>query len=92
MGNHLTLADIIIFRFLRLLMITVYSETQRKSFLNNLTLWFINIMKSKEAIEVYGRTILCLVVLALDALVVIALHDGVQDVLATLHTGIGIAQ
>ena len=58
MGNHLTLADIIIFRFLRLLMITVYSEEIRKSFYN-LTLWFINIMKSKEAIEVYGRTILC---------------------------------
>ena len=57
MGNHLTLADIIIFRFLRLLMITVYSEEIRKSFYN-LTLWFINIMKSEEAIEVYGRTIL----------------------------------
>ncbi len=59
MGNHLTLADIIIFRFLRLLMITVYSEKIRKSFLKNLTQWFINIMESEEAIEVYGRTILC---------------------------------
>jgi len=58
-GNKLSLADIIIFRFLRLIMMTVCTETMRNSFLKNLTKWFTNIMESEEAINVYGRTILC---------------------------------
>ena len=58
-GKKLSLADIIIFRFLRLIMMTICTENMRDSFLKNLTKWFINIMESEEAINVYGRTILC---------------------------------
>lgn len=58
-GNKLSLADIIIFRFLRLIMSTVCDEKMRNSYLKNLTKWFRNIMESEEALNVYGRTILC---------------------------------
>ena len=59
MGNKITLADIVLFRYLRFLMMLHFPENLRKSLIPKLTKWFENIMKSPEAIEAYGRTILC---------------------------------
>ena len=36
-----------------------FPEGMRKSLLSNVTKWFEKIMKSKEAVQAYGRTILC---------------------------------
>ena len=58
-GNKLTLADVLLFRYLRLFMMLHFPEGMRKSLLPNVTKWFEKIMKSKEAIQAYGRTILC---------------------------------
>ena len=58
-GNKLTLADVLLFRYLRLFMMLYFPEGMRKSLLPNVTKWFEKIMKSKEAIQAYGRTILC---------------------------------
>ena len=58
-GNKLTLADVLLFRYLRLFMMFHFPDGMRKSLLPNVTKWFEKIMKSKEAIQAYGRTILC---------------------------------
>ena len=58
-GNRLTLADIVLFRYLRLFMMFQFSDGMRKKLLPNTTKWFENIMKTKEAIKAYGRIVLC---------------------------------
>lgn len=58
-GNKITLADIILFRYFRYFMMLQFPEGMRKSVLPNTTKWFNNIMSSPEAIKAYGRTILC---------------------------------
>ena len=59
MGNKLTLADIVLFRYLRFFFMFYLTEKIRNSLCPKLTLWFENIMNSQEAIEAYGRTLLC---------------------------------
>ena len=58
-GSRLTLADIVLFRFLRLFMMFVFPEGMRQKLLPNTTKWFTNIMKTKEAAQAYGRIVLC---------------------------------
>ena len=61
LGDKITLADIVLFRYLRYFMMLHFPENLRSSLLPKakVTKWFENIMKSPEAIEAYGRTILC---------------------------------
>ena len=58
-GDKITLADIILFRYLRFLMMLHFPEGMRKSLFPQTTKWFENIMNSDEAKKAYGRTILC---------------------------------
>ena len=58
-GNRLTLADIILFRYFRFFMMLYFPEGMRKNLLPNVTKWFENIMKTSEAIKAYGKTIIC---------------------------------
>ena len=58
-GNRLTLADIVLFRYLRFFMIFQFPEGKRSKLMPNVTRWFENIMNSKEAIKAYGKTVLC---------------------------------
>ena len=58
-GNRLTLADIILFRYFRFFMMFQFTEGMRNKLLPNVTKWFENIMKTNEAIKAYGNTILC---------------------------------
>ena len=58
-GNKLTLADIVLFRYLRFFFMFYLTEKIRNSLCPKLTLWFENIMNTQEAIEAYGRTLLC---------------------------------
>ncbi len=58
-GNNLTLADIELFNSLRFLMMFHLPEALRKKLIPNLNKWFEKIMNTKEAIESYGRTVLC---------------------------------
>ena len=59
LGNKITLADIILFRYLRFFMMLHFTENIRNSLFPKLTKWFENIMNSPEAVEAYGRTLLC---------------------------------
>ena len=59
MGNKLTLADIVLFRYLRFFFMFYLTEKIRNSLCPKLTSWFENIMNTSEAIEAYGRTLLC---------------------------------
>ena len=59
MGNRITLADIVLFRYLRFFFMFYLTEKIRNSLCPKLTSWFENIMNSQEAIEAYGRTLLC---------------------------------
>ena len=59
LGNKITLADVILFRYLRFFMMLHFTENIRNSLFPKLTKWFENIMNSPEAVEAYGRTILC---------------------------------
>ena len=59
LGDRITLADIVLFRYLRFLMMLHFPENLRNSLFPKLTKWFENIMNTPEAIEAYGRTILC---------------------------------
>ena len=58
-GKNMTLADIILFRYLRFFMMFHFPEGMRKSLLPLTTKWFESIMNSNEAKKAYGRTILC---------------------------------
>ena len=59
LGDRITLADIVLFRYLRFLMMLHFPENLRNTLFPKLTKWFENIMNTPEAIEAYGRTILC---------------------------------
>ena len=59
MGNDITLADVVLFRYLRFFMMFYLTEKIRNSLCPKLTQWFENIMNTKEAIDAYGRTVLC---------------------------------
>jgi elongation factor 1-gamma len=59
LGDKMTLADIVLFRYLRFFMMFHFIENMRNSLFPKLTKWFVNIMNTPEAIEAYGRTILC---------------------------------
>ena len=59
LGDNITLADIVLFRYLRFFMMLHFAENIRNSLFPKLTKWFENIMNSSEAKEAYGRTILC---------------------------------
>lgn len=59
LGDKITLADIVLFRYLRFFMMLHLIENMRNSLFPKLTKWFQNIMNSPEAIKAYGRTILC---------------------------------
>ena len=58
-GKKLTLADIALFRYLRCLMMFHFPEKMRKNFCPKTEEWFEKIMKTPEAVEVYGNTVLC---------------------------------
>ena len=58
-GNKMTLADILLFRYLRFFMMLHFPENVRSGLCPKVTKWFENIMNTPEAIEAYGRTILC---------------------------------
>ena len=58
-GNRMTLADIVLFRYLRFFMMLHFPDGMRKKLLPHTTKWFEGIMKTKEAIKAYGRTVLC---------------------------------
>ena len=58
-GDKLTLADIVLFRYLRFFFMFYLTEKIRNSLCPKLTSWFENIMNTQEAIEAYGRTLLC---------------------------------
>ena len=58
-GNRLTLADIVLFRYLRLFMMFQFPEAMRKKVLPNTSKYFENMMKTEEVIKSYGRIILC---------------------------------
>ena len=58
-GNRLTLADIVLFRYLRFFMMLQFPEGMRKKVLPNTTKWFEKIMNTDEAVRAYGRTMLC---------------------------------
>ena len=58
-GEKLTLADILLFRYLRFFMMLHFPEGMRKSLFPQTTKWFEKIMKSPEAVKAYGRTVLC---------------------------------
>ena len=59
LGNNITLADIVLFRYLRFFMMFYLTEKIRNSLCPKLTSWFENIMNTQEAIDAYGRTLLC---------------------------------
>ena len=59
LGDQITLADIVLFRYLRFFMMLHFTENMLNAKYPNLTKWFVNIMNTPEAIEAYGRTILC---------------------------------
>ena len=58
-NNRMTLADIVLFRYLRYFMIFQFPEGMRTKLIPNITRWFENIMNTPEAIKAYGKTILC---------------------------------
>ena len=58
-GNKMTLADVILFRYLRFLMMFTFPEKLRNSLFPKTTKWFEQIMNTPEAINAYGKTILC---------------------------------
>lgn len=58
LGKKITLADIVLFRYLRFFMMLHMVEERRNKF-PKLSKWFTNIMNSPEAVEAYGRTVLC---------------------------------
>ena len=58
-GQKMTIADVLLFRYLRFLMILYFPENLRNSVFPKTTQWFEKIMNSPEAIKAYGRTILC---------------------------------
>ena len=58
-GNKITLADVILFRYLRFLMMFSFPEKLRNSLFPLTTKWFEKIMGTPEAIKAYGKTILC---------------------------------
>ena len=55
----MSLADIVLFRYLRYFMIFQFPEGMRTKLIPNITRWFENIMNTPEAIKAYGKTILC---------------------------------
>ena len=58
-GEKITLADIILFRYIRLFMMLHFPEGMRKSLFAQTTKWFEKIMNTIDAIKAYGRTVLC---------------------------------
>ena len=58
-GNKMTLADILLFRYLRYFMMFSFPEKYRNSQFPQTTKWFDKIMNSPEALKAYGRTLLC---------------------------------
>ena len=58
-GNKMTLADILLFRYLRFFMMLHFPEGMRKSLFPQTTKWFEIMMNTKEAKKAYGRTLLC---------------------------------
>ena len=58
-GENLTLADVVLFRYLRYLLMLSIPQGLRQSQYKNLEKWFENLMNTPEAVEAYGRTILC---------------------------------
>ncbi len=58
-GNKMTIADVLLFRNLRFLMMLHFPEQLRKTLCPSTTKWFEKIMNTPEAINAYGRTVLC---------------------------------
>ena len=58
-NDRLTLADIVLFRYLRLFMMFVFPEGMRKSLFPNVTKWFEALMVTDAAVKAYGRILLC---------------------------------
>ena len=59
LGDNMTLADVVNFRFVRPYFQLVLPEGLRNSLLKNVAEWFKNIAESPEAIKAYGKTVLC---------------------------------
>jgi elongation factor 1-gamma len=59
LGDNLTLADVVNFRFVRPYFQLVLPEGLRNSLLKNVVEWFKNIANSPEAIKAYGKTVMC---------------------------------
>ena len=58
-NDRLTLADIVLFRYLRLFMMFVFPEGMRKSLFPNVTKWFEALMTTDATVKAYGRILLC---------------------------------
>ena len=58
-GNRLTLADIVLFRYLKFFMMFQFPDGMRNKVIPNVTKWFENIMNTNEAVKAYGRSLLC---------------------------------
>ena len=59
LGDQITLADIVLFRYLRFFMMFHFPEGMRKNVLPNTTKWFENLMKTNEVKKAYGKIVLC---------------------------------
>ena len=58
-GNKITLADVSLFRYLRLFMMLHFPEGMRNKVFPLTTKWFENVKNSPETVKAYGRTVLC---------------------------------
>ena len=58
-GNKMTLADVSLFRYLRLFMMLHFPEGMRNKVFPLTTKWFENVKNSPETVKAYGRTVLC---------------------------------
>ena len=58
-NDRLTLADIVLFRYIRLFMMFVFPDGMRKSLIPNVTKWFEALMVTEAAVKAYGRILLC---------------------------------
>ena len=59
LGDNITLADVVNFRFIRPYFQLVLPEGLRNSLLKNVSEWFKNIAESPEALKAYGKTVMC---------------------------------
>ena len=59
LGDTITLADVSLFRHLKLFFQLVFPEGMRKYFFPKVNTWFTTISNSPEVKKVYGKVLLC---------------------------------